>query len=80
MLLKIQLKVTTDHNTSVIKNQCYQRSHDFGHLLSSEEELYGHRVSRVVERNFRLFVTLVFANLKEDKNYLFQKKLRLRCR
>jgi hypothetical protein len=78
--MKIQLKVTIDHNTSVIKNQRYQRSHDFGHLLSSEEELYGHRVSRVVERNFRLLVTLVFANLKVDKNLLFKKKLGLRCR
>jgi hypothetical protein len=68
MLLKIQLKVTIDHNTSVIKKQCYQCSHDFGHLLSSEEELDGYRVSRVVERNFRLLVTLVFANLKVDKN------------
>jgi hypothetical protein len=68
MLLKIQIEVTIDYNTSVIKNQRYQRSHDFGHLLSSEEELDGHRVSRVVERNFRLLVTLVFANLKVDKN------------
>jgi hypothetical protein len=75
MQMKIQLKVTIDHKTSVIKNQRYQRSHDFGHLLSSEEELYGHRVSRVVERNFRLLVTLVFANLKVDKNLLFKKNL-----
>ncbi len=66
----------TGDQVKITKIKTHKGSHDFGHLLASKIKLDCNSVTRVVERNLRLFVTLVFTNLQYNCRIL--KLMRIR--